>query len=86
MSIDDLEYSPPLIIVIEFFRESDLNNFVDENDSKIVLNNFDFYKHYYIDFNDNSLIHDYLNNSHILNTLMLEDLGGYLSGLWFNYS
>ena len=86
VSIDDLAYAPPPSYSDRILQESNLNNFVDENDSKIVLNNFDFYKHYYIDFNDNSLIHDYINNyTHILNTLMLEDLGGYLSGLWFNY-
>ena len=59
--VTDLEYRPPPDFNNEILMDSNLNNIQETQKKELVLNNYNFYEFYYINFDDNmytlSLIH-----------------------------
>jgi hypothetical protein len=69
----------------EVIQASNFNNIIDEVKDEIIMNNYHFYKYYYIEFGDNQYVQDYISNyTPILDSQMLQSLEKCISGLWFN--
>ena len=51
--ITDLDYRPPPDFNDEILIDSNLNNLQETQKKELVLNNYNFYKFYYINFDDN---------------------------------
>ena len=83
--VTDLEYRPPPDFNNEILMDSNLNNIQETQKRELVLNNYNFYEFYYINFDDNMYTRHYVNTyTPLLNNFMLEDLTRVYSGLWFN--
>ena len=74
-------------IIEESFRQTDdeLDNDNDNDNDNIILDNFHFYQHYYIRFDDDLLTREFTNiYTPVLDSYMLTQLSNIKSGLWFN--
>ena len=54
--ITDLDYRPPPDFNDEILADSNLNNLQETQKKELVLNNYNFYEFYYINFDDNMYI------------------------------
>ena len=83
--VTDLEYRPPPDFNNEILINSNLNNIQETQKRELILDNYNFYEFYYINFDDNMYTRPYINTyTPVLNHFMLEDLTNVYSGLWFN--
>ena len=81
----NIQYRSPPDFNQEIIEQSNINTISESDLNEIVLNNFLFYKNYYIDFHDSIFTRPYINcYTNILYTQMLDDLYRSKSGLWFN--